>query len=67
MRRKFASTPRIRRGTLACVIAAIACLLGAEPAARGRTLFLLAGTCFLNDTSHTFPARLYTVSTQHKL
>lgn len=30
-------------------------------------MFLLTGTCFLNDTSQTFPARLYTVTAQHKL
>jgi hypothetical protein len=46
----------------------IACAsASAKAAEQGGRLFLLTGTCCLNDTSATFPARLYTVSAQHKL
>jgi hypothetical protein len=57
----------IRWSATACVTAGIACALGAGPVAMRGTLFLLAGTCFLNDTSDTFPASLYTVSPRHTL
>jgi hypothetical protein len=67
MCRMFAILRLTRWSATACFVAAVACALGAEPPARGSTLFLLAGTCFLNDTSDTFPATLYTVSAQHTL
>jgi hypothetical protein len=46
----------------------IACASGtAKAGGQGRRLFLLTGTCFLNGTSATFPARLYIVTAQRKL
>ncbi len=67
MCRKSAGPPRISWRGPAYTIAALLCLVAAEQAARGRTLFLLAGTCFLNDTSATFPASSYTVNAQRRL
>lgn len=45
----------------------LVCALAAAAPQQGRNLFLLTGTCFLNDTSHTFPSRLYTVTAQGAL
>ena len=66
MCRASAIPRRIRWGARACAIVAMICSLSIASAAKGRTLFLLTGT-FLNDAGQTFPVRLYTVSTDHKL
>lgn len=67
MCRAFATVRRIKRSGWASMIVMLACSFTLSAAQRGRTLFLLTGTCFLNDTSQTFPAVLYTVSAQRKL
>ncbi len=66
MCRASAIPRRIRWGACACAIVAMICSLSIASAAKGRTLFLLTGT-FLNDAGQTFPVRLYTVGTDHKL
>ena len=48
------------------VLAALCMLFAVRVVAQGRTLYLLTGTQ-LNDTSQTFPVRLYTVRPDRKL
>jgi hypothetical protein len=67
MCRTSATLPRIRWAAGVCLTVSLACCLAAGSQPTGRTLFLLAGTLGLNDTSQTFPARLYTVDPQHRL
>ena len=48
------------------VLVALCILFAVRVVAHGRTLYLLTGTQ-LNDTSQTFPVRLYTVGPDRKL
>lgn len=66
MCRAFATLRRIKRSGCTSAIVMLACSFTLSAAQRGRTLFLLTGT-FLNDAGQTFPVRLYTVNSQHKL
>lgn len=66
MFRRFADMRRIKRSGWASAIVMLACSLTMRAAQRGGTLFLLTGTSLV-DTSQTFPARLYTVTTDHRL